>query len=185
MKSLNIIDLDKTLIETDSFGEFILRHFNVEISLWILLRLFRIISREKFAEKVIMASVKVLNDDEKICEFINFLRKKINGDILKMIGDYSGENSIILVLSASPQEYVKKFADSLGFDGLGSHWRGGKFFHCYGENKIKLLKENYPPSEYEYNFAISDNDDDINLLNLFKIAFLVKNKKYIPLKKIN
>ncbi len=177
MKLLNVIDLDKTLIETDSFREFILRYLNVRVFFFILLRFFRIISREKFAEEVTKELRKILEDDKKICEFAALLNKRINDDVLKTIKSHSDKNSVTLLLSASPEEYVKKVAESLGFKGLGSHWKGNVFFHCYGENKVRLLKGNYPATEYDYNFAISDNADDINLLKMFRNYELFKGEK--------
>ena len=183
MKLLNVIDLDRTLLTIDSFRYVVLRNLNLYLGVIIVLRLLKIISRAKFAEKASVRICRILFDEKKLDDFIQDLLGKINTDVLKKIQQLNTADAVIVIVSASPQCYVEKFAERLGFVGLSSHWRGKIFFYCYGENKVKLLEENYPPSEYKYNFAISDSDDDINLLNLFETAFLIKNGKFIALQK--
>jgi glycosyltransferase involved in cell wall biosynthesis len=151
--------------------------------LYIILRALKIISRKTFAQRVNKQLRDFLADDEERRKTVDFLLSKIDKDVLKQLQSNCDENTVTVILSASPEEYVRDFAKSLGYTGIGSRWKGGSFFYCYGENKIKLLSENYPSSEYEYNFAVSDSSDDIELLNLFRTAALVKNGKMFPLRK--
>jgi phosphoserine phosphatase len=177
MKSLNVIDLDKTLISVDSFREFILKHMGCKTFFWVLLRLFQVVGRQKFAQSIMLVLQEHLDNEKETDEFVRFLHEKIDDDVLVIIKEYSDENTLTVLLSSSPQQYVEKFAKLLGFSGLGSYWRKSEFFHCYGGNKIKLLEENYPRTEYNYNFAISDSESDTELLKMFKNYRLYKGHK--------
>lgn len=167
MKLLNVVDLDKTLINVDSFRYLVFKKMNFRLFLLTVLRVFKLISRYRFARGATEILKDVLSDESQIGQIVEYLKSEINRDILQKIQQHSTDNSVTVILSSSPQEYVVRFAQEYGFWGSGSCWQGDKYFHCYGENKIKRLSENYPPAEYEYNFAVSDDESDIDLLKMF------------------
>ena len=53
---------------------------------------------------------------------------------------YSDVNTINILVTASPIDYVKYVASSLGWDYISSDIVNGKFIHVYGGKKIDLLQ---------------------------------------------
>ncbi len=177
MKLLNVVDLDKTLINIDSFRYLVFKKMNFHLFFLTVLRVFKLISRYRFARGATEILKDVLSDESQIGQIVEHLKSKINRDVLQKIQQHSANDSVTVVLSSSPREYVVRFAQEYGFLGAGSCWEGDKYFHCYGENKIKRLSVDYPPTEYKYNFAVSDDESDINLLKMFGNYQLYKRNK--------
>ena len=175
MKLLNVIDLDKTLITIDSLRYLVLKKMNPAILLIAILRVLKIIDRSKFAEKVSQIFKDVLHDECQMESLVKYLQKKVNKKVLEKVQEHSEGDAVTVIVSASPEEYVKKFAEYFGFLGIGSHWRADKYFHCYGTNKITYIEQKFPKEKYRYNFAISDNKNDIELLSLFEMGVLYEN----------
>lgn len=171
MKVLNVVDLDKTLVSVDSFRYLIFSNLNFKLLVLVILRKLKIISRDEFAKRAHRILNYLLLDEEAINKFVHFLTTKINKFVLQEVKNRSGAGQITIILSASPEEYVSRLANQLGFLGIGSHWQGERYFHCFGMNKIKYIKEKFPRKEYIYNFAISDSKQDEQLLHLFKTGF--------------
>ena len=119
----------------------------------------------------------VLSDDVRMERFVSFLCTEIEPAVLDRIRAESGPETTTLIVSASPMQYVDRFARALGFSGVGSHWQGDSFFHCYGDNKIRYLETHYPPEEFQYNFAITDSPEEKPLLALFRKSVVWKRRR--------
>jgi len=178
MKSLNVVDLDKTLIAIDSFRYLVFKEIDFPLLILIILRALKIISRYKFAQEASEKLKKVLSNEKEIEELVRYLISKINNEVLEKVRCRSTGDAVTVIVSASPEEYVKKIANRFGFLGMGSYWEGGRYFHCYGPNKIEYLEKKFPKKDYIYNFVISDSKEDISLLSLFKTGVLLKKKRF-------
>lgn len=170
-KKINVIDLDKTLIPYDSFRLLIkekifdLNFFVIQLT---IIRVLRFISSNKYKKRIIKHFSLKYNDTY----FISFADKRLNDiddKVLELIKNETKKNTINILLSASPNIFVKHIILKLGWVGKGSYFdQEDKFIHLYGENKINWLLTHYKPDDFIYNFAISDSSSDENLLLLFK-----------------
>lgn len=168
---INVIDLDKTLIPYDSFRLFIKNEIvklDLTVFFYTTLRILRIISLEKYKERLIIYLDKKYN-----AFYFNEFALKIFNDIdlkvLRIIQKRTDEHTYNILISASPNLYVKKLIEKLEWDGSGSYLdESGKFIHLHGKGKLNWLDTKYKNNKYMYNFAISDSPTDDNLLALFK-----------------
>ena len=169
MKKINVIDLDLTLINYDSFRKLVkieLVRFNFYV-IWItILRLLRIKGKSKY-KKEIIRYFEANYDDIFFEKFAKKIFKDIDLDILNLIEGNTSEDTINILLSASPDIYVKHLIKLLSWSGSGSYFdKNGVFYNLHSDLKVSWLLKNYNQSIYEYNFAVSDSD--FELLKLFK-----------------
>lgn len=171
-KKINVIDLDKTLIPYDSFRLLAIEEIkkgNMKVIIITLLRVIRLISLKKYKEIAIQTLDKKY-DKYFFKEFALKLYKDIDSIVLKKILDETDDNTINVLLSASPDLYVKYLINKLNWIGSGSYINdSGIFIHLHGNQKRNWIKKKYYFRDYNYNLAISDSPSDDNLLDLFKI----------------
>ena len=171
MKNLIVVDLDKTLIKKDSFSMFLLhwiKYYPLKLSLIILLRVFRIIGDTEFKRRVVHICKSNNNFDIFIENFTEKLDVLKNEFIYYKIMEIKDKDDLVLLLSASPKEYVEKFAEKLNWNGVGSYFdENGDFQNLKGHNKLKYLKKNYPQNIFNYKFAIGDSQSDLIHMKLF------------------
>jgi len=143
----------------------------------LVLRSLRLIRSDDFKRKTIICLRKLDNYDLIIEDFVSKLLTDLNYDICHNVYQHSNSNTINILCSASPDDYVKKIAQHLNWHYLSSGIVDEGFVHMFGNNKIKYIQKLYPKSKYSYNYAISDSDSDLELLKLFDEYYLYRNKK--------
>ena len=181
MKKINVIDFDKTLIPYDSFRKFcfqLLLHGSERINSFtaILLRLVRVYDQDKFKAEIYSSAVK----DKYIIsshfdKFVTKLIADIQIQVILLIKEYSDEQTINVLVSASPDIYIRRIASSLNWEYLASNVIDSNFVNMYGDNKITQVTNFYPQSDYLYNFAISDSKSDLNLIKKFQYFKLMES----------
>lgn len=169
MKSINVIDLDKTLIPFDSFRYLIMSEIkilNFKIILLVAIRKLRLIRAGTFKNLVIKVLKLDINSNinQKMVELV---LGAIDKNILDKVNQESND-TINILCSASANSYVKEVAKRLGWRGYGSYYDGKEFYHMYGANKLKFIQSQFPKNKYQYHFAISDSRSDLKLLKEFK-----------------
>ena len=181
MKKINVIDLDNTLIPFDSFGYYVLKFLSPQnilfVTFLVIIRKFRIISSSDFKRQIVCLYRKRKKYNKEMNKFAEYLYCKRNLEIMRLVESFTDMNTDTIILSASPIDYVQHLSNILGWDTIASDIQGGEIYHVYGKNKIDLLKLEYPPCEYLYNFSISDHKSDVELLKLFRYGFIYSNKK--------
>lgn len=176
---INVVDLDKTLIPFDSFRLLLinyLKHQNgiTYLSLLVFLRKLRLISSVKF-KSIVLRHIRISNSYELLINnLMETILPSINSQILNEVNSETDSNTINVLVSASPVDYVSEIAKNLGWDFIASDFENGEFIHCYGIEKLRLVEKHYPLSDYSYNFAISDALSDIELLKRFKKFRLIE-----------
>lgn len=171
MKKLVVFDFDKTLIDHDSFKALIKKNLliNPYLIKLICLRFFNKISRKEFAKSSHQKIESVLSDNVYVSKFIKSTLRSVNKDVYRKFKDLKQEEVYILLLSASPNEYISEIGKILGFDSaLGSFFEEEKYIHMYGNEKLTYLKSNYPKMHWDWFYAISDSHSDVLLLKSFK-----------------
>ena len=107
-------------------------------------------------------------------KFVQTLVKDISYELIEKINQKKSKDTIVLILSASPDIYIKKIGKHLGWEAVGSHFSDtGSFVHLWGNNKIDYLNIYYPLNDFEYSYSISDSIKDLALLKIFKEYELV------------
>ena len=199
MELIAIFDFDGTLIKRDSMVLFFLRYFNFswknilnlfQLALVTIKFFLKIYSQKKYKEKflnLVINSSKI-KDPEKIADdFSEYLLKLIFKDARKRIIKLKDKGYKLVLLSASPDFYLKKIKDSLGFSKLictKTNFKNGKITisgeDCYGKNKIKMLLDEYRRENVNWgkSYCFADNKSDKHLLSLFGNAYIVNNKRF-------
>lgn len=170
MKIINVIDLDKTLIPYDSFGKLIkneVKELKLKVIYLTILRVLRLISLEIYKGKITLWLEK--NHDKKFFEKLaENIYTDINLEVLKEVNKVSDKETINVLLSASPDVYVKYLIKELDWVGSGSYYDNNNFIHLHGKGKINWIKKNFPEDKFKYQLAISDSATDDDLLKMFK-----------------
>lgn len=196
MELIAVFDFDGTLIKKDSMVLFFKRYFvfsrkNIPIIMKFLLESIKfflgIYTRKQFKEKYINLILRAsgIKDMKKLGnDFSDFLLSHILPDGRKEIDRLKKKGYALILLSASPDFYLKKVKDELGFSKLictetrlenGNLFISGK--NCYGNNKILKLQSEYGSNvNWKDSYCFSDHSSDIKLLSLFGNAFIVNNK---------
>jgi HAD superfamily phosphoserine phosphatase-like hydrolase len=177
MKSLCVFDLDGTLIPYDSFGRIVRPILAQRPSLLIqaVLRRLGFISRSQFAER----SHRAFRQSTPNTEDLDAIARKIVGDVplerRRLIDSWRQRDGHLVLLSASPDDYVQLVGRHLGFDAtFGSHWENNQYRHLHGDAKRRFIDERFPATEWERTFAIADQESDEPLLKEFREVQRIK-----------
>lgn len=178
-KKINVIDLDHTLIPFDSFRVLVkneIRKFDFHILFLSIIRKLRFIGKTKY-KACISKSLQKKYDESKFISYASTTIKRINKTVLKEVLQHSDSNTTNLLISASPNLYVKYIINELSWQGTGSYFNSSnKFIHLFGHNKITWLRHNFPAENFIYNYAVSDSTSDKPLLLLFKEYRLLRTR---------
>ena len=175
MKKINVIDLDKTLLPYDSFRKYILiflrnKQSTLHILPLMILRKLRLLNSSAFKKRVIERGRKVDNYNDKMKEYSNQLFADIDNSIVETVRSHTDSDTINILCSASPEDYVNHLADLLGWECLASQLDSEKnyFIHMHGQRKVEAIRELFPEDRFRYNFAMSDSQSDEELLMAFE-----------------
>jgi phosphoserine phosphatase len=168
MKTLNVVDLDHTLIKIDSFRILVQRNMGLRMIGLMAGRVTGLLNRSRFSGKAAQLVEPKLHETAYRESFLDELEGQIDSRITAMLSEADGSETTTLILSASPQLYVLPFAKRLGFDGAGSTWEPDGYFHCRGIRKKEYLLRHYPTDQFEYGLAIGDSPSDRPMLDLFE-----------------
>jgi phosphoserine phosphatase len=194
MKKINVIDLDNTLLPYDSFRKYILmflrnKHSALHILTLMILRKLRLIDSAAFKKRVIERSRKIEKYDNKMNNLSNQLFKDIDISIIEAVKSYTDSETVNILCSASPEDYVKGLAELLGWQCVASRLSSVQnyFDHMHGRKKIETIKKIYPPDRFKHNFAISDSRSDEELLMSFDFRILCEkaNRKNSRMKRFH
>ncbi|HEY9115417.1 MAG TPA: HAD family hydrolase [Bacteroidales bacterium] len=170
-QKINVIDLDKTLVSFDTFRELVLREIKKGkfiVVLLTVLRISRLISSSNYKMRV-QKYLQKNYSKSFFEEYADEIYQKINPKVLALINQNTDKDTINILLSASPDDYVQLLCEKLSWQGSGSYFdEKNKYHHLYGNEKINWIKEFYPAMKFHYNFSISDSKSDRKLLELFE-----------------
>ena len=190
-KKIAVFDFDGTLFQGDATKDFCWfyyrkrplksYYFSVQVAYWFINHL-GLISTTKFKSKFIAF---LNNNDAKQIEDLLTLfweqkRAFVREHLLNEITELKKNGVHIVVVSASPELFIKDFCLTLGIDAvIGTQLmvKNNKYSllkNCRGKEKLVRLKQAIPG--FEIVSAYSDNEDDTTLLKLAKNGYWVDKK---------
>ena len=191
-----VFDFDGTIYKGDATKDFCwyfyrkkpLRSYYllVQLTYWLLWRL-KLLTTTQFKSTFIQFLNRA--NDEQITGLLNsFWEEKkslVHDNLVLEISRLKKDGTHVVVVSASPELFIKTFCLSLGVDTvLGSELtvlnnKYSLLINCRGEEKLKRIKRAFP--DFELIVAYSDNKDDDVLLKTAKNGYWVgRNGRLIP-----
>lgn len=198
MQKIAFFDVDKTLIEGDSM--FLLLKYTTEKypkakrrlpKLFLDLCLYKLgIINTKKAKESMFYTMNYLNEDDLKDFYNTILKSKLFDDALIEITRLKEEGYHTLLISASPECYLKYFEEEEFVDGvIGTRFKKSNSFYnnviegenCKGEEKVKrinaYLKEKEIIVDKNGSLAYSDSLSDKPMFDLAEKAYLINYKK--------
>lgn len=179
-QKINVIDLDNTLLPYDSFRRYIYIFLKIpqtffHILFLLILRKVGIIKLFYFKKSVIKKARCVKNYNIIMKNFAEKLYNDINSSVFTQIQHYTDKQTKVVLCTASIEDYVRFLSNLLGWEFVCSRFdlRGENFIHVHGNEKIITLEKLYSSQRYDYNFAVSDSDSDLELLKKFRYYTLL------------
>ena len=179
MKKIDVYDFDKTLYKKDSTIQFyifclkknksIVKYLPFQIINFALYK-FKIIKKLIFKERFFIFLKSIKDVDQYVTEFWKLNEKYIRKELLE------NSNNKKYVISASPEFLLEKICNRIGIDKLIASKvdkNTGEFLseNCYGEEKVKRLKEEDKNFKIE-NFY-TDSITDKFLANISEKSYLI------------
>jgi HAD superfamily phosphoserine phosphatase-like hydrolase len=175
MRDLCLFDLDGTLIEHDSFGQIVRRNLarHPVLAAAGLARKAGLLSRAGFAQRAHRQLISPLRDSD-----LQVIADEVAAQVVParrtILESWRDRGAYLVLMSASPHEYVARVGIALGFDAAyGSRFEGAGYLHLYGPAKLEFLKKQHPAAHWRRVFAISDSTSDEALLAAFESSQMV------------
>jgi len=196
-KGIAFFDFDGTITTKDSLLEFIrftkgdLKYFfGFLFHLhYMLAFLMKLKSNQKFKEIMLEYFYKGTSAKEFETMCINFadkiLPRIIRPGAMEEIKKLKESGSLVVIVSASPEEYLRRWCDKMGIQVIGSRLEvkngliTGKIVgkNCHGPEKVRRILELHKMEDYEVIYAYGDTSGDLPMLQL------ATNSYYKPFRK--
>lgn len=190
-KSIAFFDFDGTITTKDTLLEFIrFSKGNFKFFVGFLLNVpylvaykMKIISNQTAKEKILGFFFKNTPVDKfsELCSSFskNILPKLIRSKALEEIRKLEGQGFLIVVVSASPQNWIQSWAGETGVELIASCLEvkeeklTGKLLgrNCHGEEKVRRISEKHIIANYDTIYAYGDTSGDLPMLKLATSAF--------------
>ena len=182
MEKILLLDIDKTIIDSDSMLLFIKYSLKNPLNIlrlpWVLLvsilYLFKLVSIE-YTKSVIYHPINNMSEKEIEIFFKQLINKHANQELFEIIKAKQQANYKIIMVTASIETYMKYFkiynyADVV----LGTRYNKkviGK--NCKAKEKVNRLAELNLDIDYENSYGYSDSRSDLYMLKLVKNYYQV------------
>lgn len=185
-KGIAFFDFDGTITTKDTLLEFIryskgnlrfLLGFLINAHYLVAMKL-KMISNQKAKEKVLEHFFKGIPVDEFELKCHSFYKLVLPGLIRKgaveEIQSLKKKGMVVVVVSASPENWIRDWAKEMAVELIASKLQvvdavvSGKIMgnNCYGQEKVRRIKEKYNIGDYEQVYAYGDTKGDLPMLEL-------------------
>lgn len=190
-QKIAFFDFDGTITTRDTLLEFIKfskgkNKFYLGFLLnspWLLAFKLKLISNQTAKERILrfFFGRTTINEFETHC--FNFNQEAIPALLrpkaIKEITRLQQEGFSVVIVSASPENWIKPWADSLSLELIGTRLEikdeklTGRILgrNCYGEEKVRRIEEHHLLSDYQDIYAYGDSSGDLPMLKAAKISF--------------
>lgn len=180
MRSALVIDLDGTLLHTNTFRDYLsfcgrcaMHAFRLDLALiiafWIALRKLRIISHATMKRHLMQRTVLFMQRKSRMDDFVEEELLLVNPQVKAELERYRNRGHLLILATAAPAFYAKAIADDFRLDAcLGSllpsevvigDWKENK-----GEEKVRVLSHFLQQHDATLDAVITDHHDDLPLL---------------------
>lgn len=190
-KGIAFFDFDGTITTRDSLLEFIrftrgdLRYFFgflIHLHYMVAFKM-KLMSNQSFKEKMLEYFYRGTRADEfqKMCSGFagRILPRFIRKGAIEEINKLKEGGSLVVIVSASPEEYIRKWADGHGIQVIGSrlevknNFITGKIVgkNCHGPEKVRRILELHKMEDYDVIYAYGDTKGDLPMMELATNSF--------------
>ncbi len=185
-KGIAFFDFDGTITTKDTLLEFIKfskgsKRFYLGFlynAFYLLAYKLKLISNQTAKEKVLQfffknTPVHVFNDQCKLFS-TQVLPKLIRPKALKELQKLKDENFIVVIVSASPQNWIQPWSSAMEVELIASQLEiqddkiTGRILgkNCHGPEKVRRIMEKYVVEDYDEIYAYGDTSGDLPMLKL-------------------
>lgn len=198
MKKVLLLDIDYTVINTDSMIDFMIYSLKKKtiktiimipyIFIVLVLHAMNIVSLKKAKEAVFSPIINFSTEELKLF-FDDCIIKRMNSSMIDIINKSKKDGFYIVMITASPYAYMKYFKDYGFADKVIATeltYKDDKYVNkiigdnCKGDEKVKRINQFFSEVEievdYDNSYAYSDSKSDLPMLSLVKNAFIVNKK---------
>ncbi|HWJ28723.1 MAG TPA: HAD family hydrolase [Flavisolibacter sp.] len=191
MKSIAFFDFDGTITYSDTLLQFIKfakgkAGFYTGFLLnspYLISYKIKLIPNQLAKEKVLQYFFRNMSEEDfsLLCDRFSdqVLPALVRPKAIEEIKKHQQNGTEVVVVSASPENWILKWANANLITVISSQLEikenrlTGKLScaNCYGEEKVRRIKEKYQLSDYDEIFAYGDTSGDLPMLNLATKAF--------------
>lgn len=192
-EKIAVFDFDGTITTRDSLMEFLkfthglLRTFWGLFILSPVLVLYKLKVIPNYTAKQVLFSWfyrgwSIKKFDAKCSDFVGKIHQIVNPEAIQVIKQYQAEGIKVVVITASPENWVRPWADVIGLHEVigtqiavdSNNRLTGRFLskNCYGQEKVNRFLEKYPNRSDYILEAYGDSRGDEELLAFADKGFL-------------
>lgn len=182
MRKALIIDLDGTLLQTNTFRDYLsfcgrcaTHSFRWDLSLcigfWVLLRKLRLISHSTMKNHLLRRTAIFMQRKSRMDDFVEEELLCTNARVKAEVERYRNRGHLLVLATAAPALYAKAIAEDFRLDAclatpLPSEVVIGDWHENVGEEKARNLQRFLQLHEAQIDAVIVDHADDLPLLRL-------------------
>lgn len=182
MRSALVIDLDGTLLHTNTFRDYLsycgrcsLHAFRWDLSLsiafWVGLRKLRIVSHATMKRHLMQRTVLFMQRKSRLDDFVEEELLLVNPQVKAEVERYRNRGHLLVLATAAPSFYAKAIADDFRLDAcvgtlLPSEVMNGDWQENKGEEKVHTLLHFLQQHGASLDTVITDHHDDLPLLSV-------------------
>lgn len=181
MRKALAIDLDGTLLHTNTFRDYLQFCYNVAlhrfhfltawtIVWWVTLRKMRFVSHSRMKAALLECTASFMMHAGRLDQFVEQELLLINQPVLQFMEQYRNRGYLLILCTAAPGLYAHPIAENLHIDLccatlLPSEIVIGNWWECVGTYKVDALNRMLQVQKAELAVVITDHYHDIPLLN--------------------
>lgn len=181
MRKALAIDLDGTLLATNSFQDYLsfcghaaLHSMRLDIALsivfWVALRKVRLIRHSTMKRHLLNRTATFMQQKERLDLFVEHELIAINRTVLQRMEQYRNHGHLLILTTAAPGFYAHSIAENLHIDLccatlLPSEVVIDRWTENVGQQKVDSLQRMLQVHKAELDVVITDHYDDLPLLN--------------------
>lgn len=181
MRKALAIDLDGTLLDTNTFQDYLsyvanaaLRKFKwcivSSIVWWVTLRKLRLVSHSRMKYALLRSTVGFVARQGRLDQFVEQELTCVNTAVRNLMEPYRNRGYLLILCTAAPSHYAHPIAEYFGIDlccatQLPSEVVIGEWQECVGKNKVDALVRLLQVHKAELDVVITNHYDDLPLIN--------------------